>query len=267
MAISPLQYPSYFVEWYGYSLDNLALGNEDAKIESFATRASLVQLFLLARARQAAGTEPLGGASYALIPVLLVPRALMPDKPWSHEGTSLLNIRYGLQSRRDTYTTTIGWGLFNEAFGNFGYVGIAGLAVVLGTVLGAYARWTHRIPELSARFLGGVLVLAMAFQTEFSSGVLIADTVPVPHGTRCTARRARRSAAGGRMTHRLAVITTHPIQYYAPWFRYLSGMPGLDLRAFYLWDFGVTDRVDPQFGQAIRWDVPLLEGYDIRVRA
>ena len=61
---------------------------------------------------------------------------------------------------------------------------------------------------------------------------------------------------------RLAIVTTHPIQYYAPWFRHLAAGGDLDLKVFYLWDFGVTDKVDPVFGQAVRWDVPLLEGYE-----
>jgi len=60
---------------------------------------------------------------------------------------------------------------------------------------------------------------------------------------------------------RLAVVTTHPVQYYAPWFRHLAGVTGLDVRVFYLWDFGVTDRMDPTFGVRVTWDVPLLEGY------
>jgi glycosyltransferase involved in cell wall biosynthesis len=60
---------------------------------------------------------------------------------------------------------------------------------------------------------------------------------------------------------RLAVVTTHPIQYYAPWFRDLAARPELDVRVFYLWDFGVTEREDKGFGRSIRWDVPLLDGY------
>lgn len=64
------------------------------------------------------------------------------------------------------------------------------------------------------------------------------------------------------MSSRLAVITTHPIQYNAPWFRHLSRERGLDLRVFYLWDFGIAPRRDPRFGHVIQWDVPLLEGYD-----
>ena len=41
----------------------------------------------------------------------------------------------------------------------------------------------------------------------------------------------------------------------------MAAEPGIDLKVFYLWDFGVTDQHDPGFGRAIRWDLPLLEGY------
>lgn len=61
---------------------------------------------------------------------------------------------------------------------------------------------------------------------------------------------------------RLAIVTSHPIQYYAPWFRHLTAATGLALRVFYLWDFGITAQADRQFNQAIQWDIPLLEGYD-----
>ncbi len=60
---------------------------------------------------------------------------------------------------------------------------------------------------------------------------------------------------------RLAVVTSHPVQYYAPWFRSLAGLGRLDLKVFYLWDGGVRAQHDPGFGQAVRWDVPLLDGY------
>ena len=60
---------------------------------------------------------------------------------------------------------------------------------------------------------------------------------------------------------RLAIVTSHPIQYYAPWFRHLAAREGLEIRVFYLWDFGVRAQIDPGFGHAVRWDVPLLDGY------
>ncbi len=61
---------------------------------------------------------------------------------------------------------------------------------------------------------------------------------------------------------RLAIIATHPIQYYAPWFRRLAAMDGLSIKVFYLWDFGVTERQDVGFRQTIKWDIPHLDGYD-----
>ncbi len=61
---------------------------------------------------------------------------------------------------------------------------------------------------------------------------------------------------------KLAIITSHPIQYYAPWFRYLAEQRDLEFRVFYLWDFGIRQQVDPGFQQAIEWDIPLLEGYE-----
>lgn len=60
---------------------------------------------------------------------------------------------------------------------------------------------------------------------------------------------------------KLAIVATHPIQYYAPWFRYLSR--DLHLKVFYLWDFGVTNQVDRGFGRTVKWDVPLLSGYEL----
>jgi len=61
---------------------------------------------------------------------------------------------------------------------------------------------------------------------------------------------------------RLAVVLTHPTQYYSPWFRWLRAHTTLDFRVFYLWDFGVAVRQDPEFGLKFAWDVDLLAGYD-----
>ena len=60
---------------------------------------------------------------------------------------------------------------------------------------------------------------------------------------------------------RLAVVVSHPIQYYAPWFALLAADPGLESKVFYLWDFGIAERHDKGFAQSVRWDLPLLEGY------
>ncbi len=62
--------------------------------------------------------------------------------------------------------------------------------------------------------------------------------------------------------HRLAVVLSHPTQYYSPWFRWLRAHTPLEFRVFYLWEFGVTAQRDRQFDATFKWDVDLLSGYD-----
>jgi len=60
---------------------------------------------------------------------------------------------------------------------------------------------------------------------------------------------------------RLAIVSTHPIQYYAPWFKYLNAAEGLEVRVFYLLEPTATGLFDHGFERNVQWDTPLLEGY------
>ena len=62
---------------------------------------------------------------------------------------------------------------------------------------------------------------------------------------------------------RLAIVATHPIQYYAPIFQRLARSNALIPRVFYTWSQTAAAAVsDPGFGRAITWDIPLLEDYE-----
>lgn len=61
---------------------------------------------------------------------------------------------------------------------------------------------------------------------------------------------------------RLAIVCSHPIQYYAPWFQFLAKQNNLHIKLFYLWDFGVTKKEDADFKIPIEWDISLVEGYE-----
>src|SRR5258705_8007147 len=60
---------------------------------------------------------------------------------------------------------------------------------------------------------------------------------------------------------RLTAVLTHPVQYYAPWFRHVATYaPQLELTVLY----GTEPTADQQgagFGRPFQWDVPLREGY------
>ena len=61
------------------------------------------------------------------------------------------------------------------------------------------------------------------------------------------------------MSYRLGILVSHPIQYYAPWFRHLAER--LDLDVFYAHRQDAAGQAQAGFGVAFDWDVPLLEGY------
>jgi glycosyltransferase involved in cell wall biosynthesis len=64
---------------------------------------------------------------------------------------------------------------------------------------------------------------------------------------------------------RLTAALTHPVQYYAPWFRHIAKhCPEIDLTVLY------ATRPTPAqqgvgFGEAFEWDISLMDGYHCRV--
>jgi glycosyltransferase involved in cell wall biosynthesis len=78
---------------------------------------------------------------------------------------------------------------------------------------------------------------------------------------------------------KVAIVSTHPIQYYSPWFRHLaeqgeslSGSLSLSnapqrnfsFELFYAHQQTAKGQADAGFGVEFEWDVPLLEGYPHR---
>lgn len=170
------RYPQFFTDWLNLSWTRLSQPEDSApddtrESQSFVERASLLHLFLLIQQSSPTPIPYLGGATYVILPKLLVPRVFNEDKARSHLGTYMLAIHYGLQRSEDTLTTTIGFGLINEAFGNFGYPGCLGFGLAMGVFYGLAARWSVSHPLLSFRALGTILVLTLAFQNEYTAGV------------------------------------------------------------------------------------------------
>jgi glycosyltransferase involved in cell wall biosynthesis len=60
---------------------------------------------------------------------------------------------------------------------------------------------------------------------------------------------------------KLAIIITHPIQYYAPVFKLLNERRQIEIKVYYTWGQNSSRKHDPGFTRIIEWDLPLLEGY------
>jgi hypothetical protein len=185
--------PHYYGEWMLASVDALTGQQSDTKGkdafgeigktaeqeqtgQNLLTRINNLQnLLYVIDATDSRHIQPLGGATYTLIPPLLVPRVLWPDKPRTHEGQILLNVYYGRQELNATLSTYIAWGLLPEAYGNFGrFTG----AIMLGFFIGGLFAWIEKFVArkllLSMEgFLAFTLFLGMANSYEMVASVLI----------------------------------------------------------------------------------------------
>ena len=87
----------------------------------------------------------------------------------------------------------------------------------------------------------------------------------MPEPTRARSTRASPAAAPlpiGRRRVRLAIVSSHPIQYAAPLYAHLSADPELQVTVLYCSDVSLRGGHDAGFRRSVAWDVELLAGYD-----
>lgn len=60
---------------------------------------------------------------------------------------------------------------------------------------------------------------------------------------------------------RLAIVVSHPIQYYAPLYQRLALRDDLEINVFFTWHAGQAPVQDRGFGHSVAWDIPLTDGY------
>lgn len=170
-AIQVWELPGFFAEWAAAGVTELGRGPEGLGRTPIYERVSLMHLLLLAQRNAPDNVPYLNGETYTLVPRLLVPRIFDPDKPDSHQGTALLNQQFGLQNAEEVQGTTIGWGLLNEGYGNFGLAGVVGVAIFVGLLFGYAGRLTVGAPVMSLASMVGITFCAIAFQAEFTMAV------------------------------------------------------------------------------------------------
>ena len=60
---------------------------------------------------------------------------------------------------------------------------------------------------------------------------------------------------------KLAVVASHPIQYWAPVYRELALSNRIEIKVFYVAENGATEYYDSEFDNYVKWDRPLIDGY------
>jgi hypothetical protein len=179
--------PAIYLEWAQASYEALTTPAPEQPILSRSTavgdnRQSLLDrinnlqnLLFVIDAVTLDHVRPMNGATYRIIPALLIPRIFWPGKPRSHEGQVMLNVHFGRQDLNSTYKTYVAWGLIPEAYGNFGpYTG----SIILGVVMGAAFAW---LENFFARKLLLSLegIVSFAIMLGFASGFEMVASVLV----------------------------------------------------------------------------------------
>ena len=64
---------------------------------------------------------------------------------------------------------------------------------------------------------------------------------------------------------RLAIIVSHPIQYYVPLYQRLAQRSDVTIKVFFTWHTGQAAVEDHGFKTPVVWDIPLTEGYEFEL--
>jgi len=177
-GVSLTDLPAFYSEWIGYGLNEIgglsglmtsavetkrrSVSDEDSKPSTLFERSGNLHMLLLVQKATPTIVPFFYGETYAPIPRLLIPRFLDEAKGISHAGNIMMTVAYGLQTREQTASTSIGWGLVPEAYANFGFLGVGMLAVALGLFYSVVTRLGVGVPMTSLRFVAGLLVMSAA---------------------------------------------------------------------------------------------------------
>jgi len=174
-GISVLTNYGLLQSWFLTGIANLAGQREsnDQEVVPLAQRTSLIHILLKTQTEAPDIVPYLNGSTYIQIPLLVVPRVVWADRPNTSETLVQLNEHYGLLTREEAESTSIGWGMFAEANANFGFPGCVAVAIFLGAMLGVAQRTCGRFPVLSARGMAGLLVMYTMLNMEASMAQLI----------------------------------------------------------------------------------------------
>ena len=164
--------PSFFFDWLTFGTEELTgvrlrvQPRADVEASTLVERAGNMHMLLLVQRKTPSEVPYFMGKTYEPILGLLVPRFISSKKGISHAGNVLLSVNYGLQTVEQTKGTSIHWGLVAEAYANFGYAGVAGLAIVLGIFYAIVGNLTVGVPMTSLRFVLALLIMGAATRAD-----------------------------------------------------------------------------------------------------
>jgi len=65
--------------------------------------------------------------------------------------------------------------------------------------------------------------------------------------------------------YKIAILNSHPIQYFGPLYKHINSHDKINLTVYYYSDFGLKAYFDKGFGREIQWDRDLTDGYEYKI--
>jgi hypothetical protein len=177
---SIMQLPGMMVDWFAAGIGGTvskALGSRQPESTTLLERTSLLHMVLAVQEATPSIIPYLEGGTYALLPSMLVPRFLEPDKTESQAGLNLLSVRYGRQRAEDTYKTTLGWGMVAEAYANYGNPAVIIVGVLFGAFCGMLMRLSATAAPLSLAMLIAIASTLALCNLELDVSSLVVSTL------------------------------------------------------------------------------------------
>jgi len=170
-----LEMPGFYLKWMENGL--FSIGKKETKsgekVADAAERGVMVHLLLMVQQKTPSQVPFVEGETYRYLPQLLIPRIFTKDKAPAHVANMILSLHYGLLDQVGIWKTSIGFDPIVEAYANFGFGGVLGVALAMGLVIGGITALGNGTPLLSYRFLLAVLVLSGLIGSTNTMGVMV----------------------------------------------------------------------------------------------
>jgi hypothetical protein len=190
--------PAAMIDWVDTGVSAVAAGTvrNDAM-----QRASLLWVVIGVEELTPEFVPYLGGETYTLLPPMLVPRFIYPDKPISQAALNMLAVRYGFKSQGND-STTIGFGLIAEGYANFGFIGVLLAGMALGVLCGIITWLSSGASPTSLSMFVGIASLSVLVNLEpdFSYMLVTLEQTIISVVAVFFVLRALRDVAGQRLS-------------------------------------------------------------------
>ena len=162
--------PGTVLEWFADGVNVLWSG---ARQTDALERATLLWIVIRVENSTPDLVPYLGGETYELLPQIILPRFIEPEKMRSQAGLNLLGVRYGLQTLDAADRTTIGFGPVAEAYANFGFTGVLAVGALFGALCGVITWFGAGASAISARMLMSIVATSALLNVEADLSYLI----------------------------------------------------------------------------------------------